>query len=743
MFLARVSPGFRIPSSLLAVIAPAVACTSTPASTDPAPAGLESRPLQAPSHALGSTLFATLDAPAIGIITENRYADPDMWGERYQEFALGAIGTGVAIGDFDNDGSPDVFVVSKTERARLFRNLGTWRFEDVTERAGLIPGDTWTDPVEAWKQGAAFADVNNDGWLDLYVARFRAPNLLFINQRDGTFREEGAPRGLGLVDASCTGAFCDYDRDGWLDVYVQTNMLDAVANPDGRRDRLYRNTGDGFFTDVSDAAGVYGDTLGHSAIWWDYDADGWPDLYVANDFATPDRLYHNNRDGTFTDRIHKVVPQQPLSSMGSDLGDIDNDGRMDFLVADMAATSHIADQRGMASARNPVRVDNDQPGIAPQYLRNTLYLNTGTGHMLEAAYLAGLDATDWTWTVRFEDLDNDGRLDLYITNGMNREHQNADMRFRIFSAANLADRLRIMRDSPLLAEANLAFRNLGDLRFQSVGPAWGLDLKGVSFGAAFGDLDGDGDLDIVHTNYEAPATILRNDADSGHRLVVALRGTRSNRFGVGATVRLESAASPQVRTLVLARGYLSTSEPVLHFGLGDDARVQRLTVSWPSGHTQTFSDIAADQHLTITEPEGAPDPGMMAATATATPAPALFADISEARQLALPTREKPLRETGQQPLIPFTFARRGPALAVADLDGDAREDIVLGGTTADPARLLGATAAGIFVPRDASTLANTTTLDDGPLLAFDADGDGDQDILSTRAGTLLAARAAP
>ena len=685
------------------------------------------------------TLFTAIDAAAAGIVTENRYADPAMWGERYQEFALGAIGTGVALADYDNDERPDVFIVSKTERARLFRNLGDWRFEDVTERAGLVPGPTWTDAPEGWKQGATFADVNNDGWLDLYVCRFRAPNLLFINQQDGTFREEAAARGLALVDASCAGAFCDYDRDGWLDVYVQTNMLDAVAHPDGRPDRLFRNTGDGRFVDVTAQAGISGDTLGHSATWWDYDADGWPDLYVANDFATPDQLYRNNGDGTFSNRIHEVVPHMPLSSMGADLGDVNNDGRIDFLVADMATTSHIMDQRGMAAARNPVRLDNDQPGVAPQYLRNMLYVNTGMGRMLEAAHLAGLHASDWTWTVRFEDLDTDGRLDLFITNGMNREHQNADMRQRIFTAVNPADRMRIMRESPVQAERNLAFRNMGDLRFESVGPAWGLDLLGVSFGSALGDLDGDGDLDIVHTNYEAPATVLRNDGSSGHRLVVALRSTRSNRFGVGATVRVTTASGQQVRTLVVSRGYISSSEPVLHFGLGADDKVEQLSVEWPSGYAQSFAHIAGDQHLTIIEPTAEPAP---APATERGPAGLLFEDASQRLNLDQPIREKPLHESNQQALVPFSFARRGPALAAADLDGDSRPELILAGTSADPARVLRATAAGVFTAEPHPALNAASPVEDGPVLAFDADGDGDADLLVTHAGTRLPAGAA-
>ncbi|RME69469.1 MAG: VCBS repeat-containing protein, partial [Verrucomicrobia bacterium] len=273
---------------------------------------LHGEPFAVRSRGAGSTLFTRLLPERTGMTMANPYDDPRMWGERYRELAFGAIGTGVAIGDYDNDGRPDVFIVAKVRQPRLYRNLGDFRFEDVTEAAGIAPPGGWkarlegwlglgearadADPGE-WKQGAAFADVNNDGWLDLYVCRFAAPNLLYINRGDGTFREEAARRGLALADGSGMAAFCDYDRDGWLDVYIQTNMLDFDASPDGQPDHLFRNRGDGTFEEVSARAGISGRSAGHSATWWDYDADGWPDLYVANDFATPDRLYRNNGDG--------------------------------------------------------------------------------------------------------------------------------------------------------------------------------------------------------------------------------------------------------------------------------------------------------------------------------------------------------------------------------------------------------------------------------------------------------------
>jgi hypothetical protein len=331
--------------------------------------------------------------------------------------------------------------------------------------------------------------VNNDGHPDIYVCRIALPNQLFMNQGNGTFVEEAGARGLAVTDASGMAAFHDYDRDGWLDVYLQTNMLDFAANPKGQRDFLFHNNGDGTFSDVTNAAGISGETAGHSATWWDYNNDGWPDIYVANDFATPDNLYRNNKDGTFSDVINEVVPRSPYYSMGSDLGDVNNDGLIDLLVADMAATSPEKDRRSMAGSRSRGQVNPENPDEAPQYMRNALYLNTDTGFVLEGARLAGLAATDWTWSVRMEDLDNDGLIDVHVTNGMNREYHGTDLLEKIMVTEDRSAPVRIMRDSPVLNETNLAFKNLGDLRFENVGPPWGLDQIGESIGAAFGDLD--------------------------------------------------------------------------------------------------------------------------------------------------------------------------------------------------------------------------------------------------------------
>ena len=263
--------------------------------------------------------------------------------------------------------------------------------------------------------------------------------------------------------------FADYDRDGWLDAYVQTNLLNNSERPSGQRDYLFHNNGDGTFTNVSDRAGISSaPTQGNSAAWWDYDDDGWPDLYVANDFAAPDLLYRNNRDGTFTNVVNDVVPHMTYSSMGSDVGDVNNDGLMDLMVADMAATSHLKDQRTMADTRARTEDPAENATAIPTYLHNALYLNTGTGRCLEAAYLTGLSATDWTWSLRFEDLDNDGFVDLHVTNGMHREIHNTDLILRMMTAESAHERVRIARTSPVLTEPNLAFRNKGDLEFENV-----------------------------------------------------------------------------------------------------------------------------------------------------------------------------------------------------------------------------------------------------------------------------------
>jgi enediyne biosynthesis protein E4 len=694
------------------------------AQADASAGGITGKPLAPHLFPRGKTLFTELPADMTGVQTENRYADPKMWGELYQEFKTSSIGTGVAIGDYDGDGRPDIFVVSKTEGCRLFRNLGGYKFEDVTEKAGVgaTPG--------VWNQGATFVDINNSGRLDIYVCRYNAPNLLYINQGNGTFKEMAHEYGLDVVDSSVMASFSDYDRDGWLDLYIATNILNNTTHPGGQRGYLFHHNRNGTFTNVTERGGIVGESQSHSATWWDYDNDGWPDLYVANDFGYPDRLYHNNRDGTFTDVIAHVLPHTSFSSMGADLGDVNNDGAIGFFVADMAATTHARDQHLVADARGRIEL---VPGSMPKYARNALFLNSGDGIFREAAILAGVAATDWTWSVRLEDLDNDGRLDLFVTNGFVRD-AGMDVAERMMRAEDPAERIRLMFMSPPQPDVHLAFRNMGDLQFKNVSAEWGVGKKGIGFGAALGDLSGDGNLDIVYTSYQSGVTILRNDGNTGHVVNVDLRGTVSNRYGVGATVRVESALGVQVRQLTLARGYLSSSEPMLHFGLGADTIISRMVVNWPSGHIQTFEDLAVNQRYTVTEPAQPisipPDPVRL---------PCQFVEESHATGLALGSREADVDEVNGQRLLPVRQNPHGPGIAVGDVFGNGLDDVVVGGTTRDSLRILRANVAGHYMAEDSTVASTGDLVDDGPLLLFDSSGTGRQDLLVTKGGNSLPA----
>ena len=704
--------------------------------------GASAAPLAERSQSSGDTLFTKISPTQTGIVVPNPYDDPRMWGQLYRELTFGAMGTGVAVGDYDNDGRPDLFVVSKTKASRLFRNLGNWRFEDVTiavglapaqEEAGLLGGLFGGDDEETlkdWEQGATWADINNDGWLDLYVCRHAAPNLLWMNEGDGTFVEEAAQRGLAIVDGSGVGAFADYDRDGDLDVYVQTNMMDYAANPDGRPDYLLQNNGDGFFQDVTSSAGIAGMTSGHSVMWTDYDDDGWPDLYVVNDFAPPDQLYRNNGDGSFTNVTNAALPSMPFYGMGSDAADVDGDGTFDLFVADMAATTHEKDQRSMAGSRVRGQKHDENSPVPPSYMRNHLLLNTGAGVYREAAQLAGLRASDWTWSIRWEDFDLDGRVDLHVTNGMNREYHGADLLERIMISENPSEPIRIMQESPVLAEPNLAFRNRGDLRFDPVTSDWGLTEVGVSFGAATGDFDGDGDLDLVYANYEGDPSVFRNDVATGNRLVISLRGRESNRFGIGAKVTISTAGRVQIRELQPARGYLSSGEPVVHFGLGDHDIVDRVEVRWPLGRRQLLTQVAANQRLVLDESDASP----VDKTVKPSWAGGQWSDQSERYGLSWPADESMAPEANDQPLLPWRFDRSGAPIAVGDYTGDGRTDLVVGGTTATSPRLLVADGSGKFNHAAAPALAMGSGVPMGPMALFDADGDGRLDLLVTGSG---------
>ena len=675
-------PTSPLPAAVLAALASMAAplaggCGSSGERTDKTPPpALSSRPLTAQDGAgpAQDTWFQSLSAGRTGIAFANGLTPDHMKRYLYN-------GSGVAIGDYDGDGRPDIYLVGLDSDNKLYRQVDDLRFEDVTERAGVAGG-------QAWGTGASFVDIDNDGDLDLFVCNLDSANLLYLNDGRGRFTESAAALGLAHVGASNQAAFADYDRDGDLDLYLLTNRVFSVAEelagtgrlrlvegkltvpPEmrdqymviagrltqaGQQDLLYHQNDDGTFTEVSVEAGIAGFDMGLSATWWDYNGDDWPDLYVANDLKTPDHLYHNNGDGTFTDVIAQVVSHTPWASMGADAADINNDGLQDLLVADMAATTHFKAKATMGEMDGASWFLTY--GLPRQFMRNALYLNTGTTRFLEASFLAGVSNTDWTWSVKFGDLDNDGWLDLHVTNGTAQAVNDSDWNRRIEAAKSAGQKdevRRMLSTAPPQPEANLAFRNVDGERFDDVSHRWGLDQTGVSHGAAFADLDRDGDLDIVVNNFDAPAAVYRNQGNAGRRVLIALRGTQSNRMGLGAVVELRTGDRTQMRQLFPQRGYLSADEPLLHFGLGKQATIDELTVRWPSGVVQRFSGLKTDHLHTITEPASEPsgasaDPTVVAERPSTSESPR-FRTVGQGMGVHFRHRERTHDDYDKEPL---------------------------------------------------------------------------------------------
>jgi hypothetical protein len=649
-----------------------------------------------------------------------------MWGDHFREFTLGALETGVAVGDFDRDGRPDIFVVSKNGPCALYRQVAPFKFVNIAAPAGVE-----ANADHAPKTGATVVDINQDGWPDLYVCRYDAPNLLFNNNHDGTFTERAHEYGLDIRDSSVHAVFADYDRDGYLDCFIVTNILDFEKSPQGRRDYLMHNNRNGTFTDVSKQAGITGIAQGHTAIWFDANQDGWPDLYVANDFETPDRFYLNNRDGTFTDVVDERLPHVTYFSMGADSGDINNDGFVDFLVADMRDRTRAKYITGMEEVgRGLWDIDRITENV-PQYMWNAVYLGTGTNHFQEVAHLTGMEATGWTWSARFADLDNDGKLDAFFTTGMIRNFVDADLVAKQNAAANFAASAAIWKNTPERREHTVAYRNLGDLKFRDVSKEWGLDHEGISFGCALADLDGDGALDLIYANYDAPPTIVRNRSATGHRVVIELAGRAPNLNAIGAEVHLASASGAQMRQLYTERGIVSSEPPLLYFGLGNDTVIQTLTIHWPRGQVQTLTNLPVDQRLVIPEP---PPPEHPPAPERASARDALFTENGAARGIEFTDRQRNYDEFVRQHLLPRRLNLNGSALAVGDVNRDGRADLFISGVGGTPGKLFLAQADGHFTPAPAQPWAEAQDADDTAALFVDVNNDGLPDLLVADGG---------
>ncbi len=666
-------------------------------------------------------LFSKIPAETSGLTQLNEYDDPKMWGEFFQEFQGGAIGTGVAAGDVDGDGWLDLYVVNKCGANALYRQVAPLQFEDITAKAGVAGGDDWGT-------GVSFADVDNDGDLDLYVCYINAANRLYINDGKGVFEEAAEEAGLNIVSGSVVGAFEDYDHDGDLDMFLVTNVADAAASPRGEPDYLFQNDGSGKFTDVTAKSGMVSTPENtHTATWWDANGDGWSDLYVSNDFELPDHFYLNNQDGTFTEVRETAIPHTPWFSMGADLCDLNNDGLFDFFAADMSNTTHFKSKVAMGDMGG--LVDYMDTLVTPQYMVNSLYINTGSDYFMEGARLLGISSTDWTWSPRFEDLDNDGWQDLFVTNGMVRSFNDSDILNRIKRASSPREIISMVRNSPQLKEYNLAFHNTGHWKFKKHTNDWGLEDFGTSFGASLCDLDNDGDVDIVYANYDSTVSLYRNNGN-GNSITVDLVGTESNRYGVGAQVFASTSAGLQSRQVVLVRGALSSSSTRIHFGTGEDQIIGELTVKWPSGNVQKFENLPVNRAYRITEENGID--GSEPSTPEQSP---LFANSSDKTGLNFENKEAFFNDMVRQSLLPNRMNTLGGGMAWGDVDGDGDEDLYFVGAKGQTGELYLNGGNGAFeLDSKQQPWQQKTDTEEMAAVWVDVNGDGALDLFVSSGG---------
>lgn len=676
----------------------------------------------------------------------------------YSAMACGSV----ASGDVDGDGRPDLFFACGPVPNRLYRQVDDFRFEDVTALAGIAN-------AVSWSTGAAMIDVDNDRDLDIYVTRYDAPNQLYINESSPgkiRFQERSVAWGVNVVDASLVPTFADYDRDGDMDLFLGINAYyrnggrpeggvpmekqdegwkvlppwdkyfgfssldETTGEPQydeiGRPNRLLRNEGDRF-VEVTGEAGISSIPSHTNAVaWWDYDEDGWLDLYVANDFSDKDELYRNLGNGKFEDVAAQVLQHTTWYSMGCAAADLNQDGLSDLVVADMLPTSHYRQKVTMGEMGNQIQLMRER-GAPIQNMVNTFFVNTGTGKFLEAAFMSGLARTDWTWTVKSGDFDGDGAIDLFFPNGHSRDFNNSDLKLVTPDMRVGKNYWDFFEDIPELREKNLAFRNAGDLKFDPASD-WGLDLEGMSYSATLSDLDRDGDLDMVVMNLKDPPSIYCNQSreEGTNHLVVELEGNESNRFGIGAKVTAELESGKKlVSTLLPFNGYLESDEPAVHFGLGKEEKVQRLIVEWPSGTSQVAEDLAGNQWHRIVE-----EPSSAEAEKEAKPKP-WFKATGALLKIAL--KEDPYNDFAKQPLLPHQHSQLGPGQAWGDVDGDGALDVYLSGPKTSPGYLLisrGKDSKGrpVFGLRMKEPFTKHLDEEQLGVLFFEADGDGDPDL---------------
>jgi len=668
-------------------------------------------------------------------------------------------GGGVAVGDLNNDGLPDIFFTGNMTPNKLYLNKGDFKFEDITDKAGVVGRNKW-------KTGVVMADVNGDGLLDIYVC-YSGPggglnrsNELYINNgvKNGapTFTESAKAYGLDAPGTYTTSVvFFDMDNDGDLDM-LMVNHADVFFNPFFNTEklratrnakfgnRLYRND-NGHFTDVSVRAHIDGSGLNFSlsASISDINGDGWPDIYVTNDYDERDFLYLNNHDGTFREVLPKATKHISQFAMGSDIADFNNDNKPDIMELDMLPEDNHR-QKLLRGADNydkfNLLVDH---GFHKQLMRNSLQLNNGndedgTPILSEIGQLAGISNTDWSWAPLFADFDNDGWKDLFVTNGILKDMTNLD--FVKYTSGYSPQYVKEKQDKgeiwelvqkmPTTKLTNYLFKNNCDLTFSNVTASWGLTKQTISNGAVYTDLDNDGDLDLVINQLNDVATIYRNNTSEKlhpqHYLRVQLKGSNKNTSGIGAKVYITTVHGSQFQEQYFNRGFQSSVDPVMHFGLGKDSLIQLVKVLWPTGEVSTLENVKADRLLIVEQKNAsAAQTGSPAQNENIKP---LFKDVTNSAGVNFVDKPSPYVDFKTSPLLPYQVSKMGPCIAKGDVNGDGLEDVFIGAGIGQASQLYLQTRDGRFVLSPSQPWNNNKLIFNADALFFDADGDGDMDL---------------
>jgi len=706
-------------------------------------------------------LFNEVPATQSGIFFRNDIKeDPDYNILTYEYLYNGG---GVAAGDINNDGLPDLIFTGNMVSNKLYLNKGNFQFEDITDKAGVAGRPRW-------KTGVVMADVNGDGLLDIYVC-YSGPgsdddrrNELYINQgmRDGipVFKESAKEYGLDAPGTyTTTVAFFDMDNDGDLDMFM-VNHADMFFNPFFNTEklrstrnlkfgnRLYRND-NGHFTDISDQAHIDGSGLnfGLSCSISDINNDGWPDIYVTNDYDERDFLYLNNHDGSFREVLSEAAGHISEFAMGSDIADYNNDGKPDVVVLDMLPEDNHRQKllKGAdAYDKYSMRI---KAGFHHQQMRNTLQLNNGNDSngipvFSEVGQMAGISATDWSWAPLFADFDNDGWKDLFISNGIFRDITNLDFvkytsgyssQYIQQTGNNKEEMWRLVQQMPSAKLTGYLYHNNHDLGFSNVTEDWGITRKSVNNGAVYADLDNDGDLDLVINNLNDAATVYRNNSSEnkqGHFIRLQLKGDGKNTLGIGAKVYVHSEHTNQFQEQYTSRGFQSSIDPVMHIGLGNDSIIQSLIIKWPGGKESSLQQVKTDTTLLVEESEASADEKRD----TNSNAQPLFEDITERSGIQFVHQQSSFVDFKISPLLPFQLSKVGPCLAKADVNGDGLEDLFIGGAADHESILYLQTKEGKFISAPVQPWNLNKKPANTDALFFDADGDGDLDLYIVSGG---------